>query len=67
METATVTTTLQETIQKTRSNGHMRKCQRCAGPYDWRRSRSSLKMTYCGTLCEIADLGFSIESILRAA
>ncbi len=44
---------------------HMRVCQHCALPYDWRRSPSgSLKMTYCGSLCEKADLGFTIETLL---
>ena len=47
--------------------GHIRICQHCHVPYDWRRSPSDcLKMTYCGSLCEIADLGFSIESLLHA-
>ena len=44
---------------------HIRTCQRCGSQYDWRRSpSSSLKMTYCGTLCERADLGFTIETLL---
>jgi len=44
---------------------NMRVCQHCGSPYDWRRSPStSLKMTYCGSLCEKADLGFTIESLL---
>ena len=44
---------------------HIRICQHCATAYDWRRSpSSSLKMTYCGTLCERADLGFTIETLL---
>ena len=41
-------------------------CERCGLRYDWRRSpSSSLKMTYCGSLCERADLGFTIEAILN--
>ena len=45
----------------------IRNCARCGIAYDWRRSpSSSLKMTYCGSLCEEADLGFTIESILRS-
>ncbi|MCL4240367.1 MAG: hypothetical protein KJ048_03350 [Dehalococcoidia bacterium] len=44
---------------------HMRTCQHCGLPYDWRRSPSgSLKMTYCGSLCERAELGFTIEGLL---
>lgn len=47
---------------------HMRICQRCGVTYDWRRSPSgSLKMTYCGTLCERGALGFTIESLLGPA
>ena len=45
---------------------HIRICQHCSIPYDWRRSPSgSLKMTYCGSLCERADLGFTIETLLH--
>jgi len=44
-----------------------RSCQRCGLAYDWRRSpSSSLKMTYCCSLCERADLGFTIEALLRS-
>ncbi len=44
---------------------HIRVCLHCATAYDWRRSPSgSLKMTYCGSLCERADMGFTIESLL---
>ncbi len=44
---------------------NMRVCEHCGLPYDWRRSPSgSLKMTYCGSLCEKADLGFTIEGLL---
>lgn len=45
---------------------NIRCCARCGIKYDWRRSASSsLKMTYCNSLCEIADLGFTIEAFLR--
>jgi hypothetical protein len=45
---------------------NIRRCGHCGLPYDWRRSPSgSLKMTYCGSLCERADMGFTIESILQ--
>ncbi len=44
----------------------MSKCVRCSVPYDWRRSTSSsLKMTYCSSLCEQGDLGFTIEAVIR--
>lgn len=45
---------------------NIHECQRCGLKYDWRRSpSSSLKMTYCGSLCEQADLGFTIEALLH--
>ncbi|MCZ2108327.1 MAG: hypothetical protein LC118_01935 [Dehalococcoidia bacterium] len=45
---------------------NIRNCARCGIRYDWRRSASSsLKMTYCGSLCEAADLGFTIEALIR--
>jgi hypothetical protein len=41
-------------------------CARCGLRYDWRRSASSsLKMTYCGSLCERGDLGFTLEALLE--
>lgn len=44
---------------------HIRTCLHCGLRYDWRRSPSgSLKMTYCGSLCERADMGFTIEALL---
>jgi hypothetical protein len=49
------------------AGGHIRACLRCGTAYDWRKSTSgSLKMTYCGTLCEIAGTGTTIESLLAA-
>jgi len=45
---------------------HIKVCARCGLRYDWRKSSSStLKMTYCGSMCEHADLGFTIEALLR--
>lgn len=47
------------------TSGFIRHCERCSAPYDWRRSTSrSLRMTYCNSLCEAADLGGTIESML---
>ena len=44
----------------------LRRCRHCGTAYDWRKSPSgSLKMTYCGSLCERADLGFTIEALLE--
>ncbi|MCK6564356.1 MAG: hypothetical protein L6Q80_06345 [Dehalococcoidia bacterium] len=41
-------------------------CARCGLRYDWRKSASSaLKMTYCSSLCERADLGFTLEALLK--
>ena len=46
--------------------GNIKVCVHCGIRYDWRRSpSSSLKMTYCGSLCERADLGFTVEALLR--
>jgi hypothetical protein len=46
---------------------HIKVCARCGLRYDWRKSASStLKMTYCGALCERADLGFTIDALVRA-
>src|SRR5438445_2392180 len=49
-----------------RSNQNpIRHCVHCGRTYDWRRSASaSLKMTYCGSLCEAASLGFTIEGLI---
>lgn len=50
----------------TAATPNIRTCTRCGIAYDWRRSSSSsLRMTYCNALCEHADLGFTIESLLR--
>lgn len=52
-------------MQSTNPTTNIRNCARCRGPYDWRRSTSrSLKMTYCNSLCEHAELGFTIEALL---
>ena len=45
---------------------NIRVCARCGLRYDWRKSPSTtLKMTYCSSLCEKADLGYTIEALLR--
>jgi len=45
----------------------LRWCLHCGLPYDWHRSTSRwLRLTYCGTLCERADLGFTIDDLLAA-
>lgn len=41
------------------------RCLRCQTPYEWRKSSSlSLKMTYCGSMCEIAANGHTIEDLI---
>lgn len=53
-------------ISSISDQANIKSCKRCGLRYDWRRSpSSSLKMTYCGSLCEQADLGFTIEALLR--
>lgn len=42
-----------------------RTCLRCGLSYDWRKSVSSLKMSYCDSKCEKADIGTTIEAILQ--
>ena len=44
---------------------HIKVCARCSLRYDWRKSPSTMKMTYCSSLCEKADLGFTGEALLR--
>jgi hypothetical protein len=44
---------------------NIRECANCGLRYDWRRSPSGLKMTYCNSLCERADLGFTIDALMR--
>ena len=40
-----------------------RKCKHCEQGYNPRKSRSSLKLTYCTTLCESLNLGFHLASL----
>jgi endogenous inhibitor of DNA gyrase (YacG/DUF329 family) len=44
----------------------LRECQRCNTAYQWERSQSALRFTYCGVLCEQADLGYSIDGLIRS-
>lgn len=43
----------------------IRICAHCDLRYDWRKSPSSLKMTYCSSLCEKGALGFTMEALYR--
>ncbi len=46
---------------------NIKTCRRCGLRYDWRRSpSSSLKMTYCGSLCEAGDLGFTLDALMKS-
>ncbi len=38
-------------------------CDSCGLHYRSSKSTSSLRLTYCGFLCEIGDLGFSIDGL----
>lgn len=40
-------------------------CRRCGIPYTTVKSHSSLRLSYCGILFEVADLGFVIDQFLR--
>ena len=42
----------------------MKVCLNCSTIYDWRKSKSVLRMSYCNILCENRGLGFSLESVL---
>lgn len=47
-------------------HAHIRRCARCDRLYDWRRSPSTFqKMTYCGSLCERAALGFTLDALFQ--
>lgn len=47
------------------SLSNIKVCARCGLRYDWRKSPSTLKMTYCGSLCEAGDLGFTMDALLK--
>jgi len=41
----------------------MTTCRRCRAAYTPSKSTSALVLTYCGVLCETADLGFSFSAL----
>ncbi len=41
------------------------KCQRCEAPYHPHKSTSSLRLTFCNRLCEVAEIGFDMMLWLR--
>ena len=47
------------------SLSNIKVCARCSLRYDWRKSPTTLKMTYCSSMCEAADLGFTLEALLK--
>jgi hypothetical protein len=47
------------------SLNNIKVCARCGLRYDWRKSPSTLKMTYCGSLCEMGDLGFTMDALMK--
>jgi hypothetical protein len=44
---------------------NIKQCARCGLRYDWRKSPSTLKMTYCSSLCEFGDLGFTVDALMK--
>jgi endogenous inhibitor of DNA gyrase (YacG/DUF329 family) len=40
----------------------MSNCTRCGVPYTTAKSHSSLPLTYCCVMCEVADLGFHLAT-----
>lgn len=47
-------------------NSVMRECQHCHVAYQWERSQSALRLTFCGVLCEQGELGFTIDGLIRS-
>lgn len=41
----------------------MQRCKRCQLLYTANKSTSALKLTYCSFLCELGDLGFSMQGL----
>lgn len=41
----------------------MPRCKRCQLLYTANKSTSALKLTYCSFLCELGDLGFSMQGL----
>ncbi|HNM79391.1 MAG TPA: hypothetical protein PKI89_13540 [Tepidiformaceae bacterium] len=41
----------------------MQRCKRCQLLYSANKSTSALKLTYCSFLCELGDLGFSMQGL----
>ncbi len=41
----------------------MPRCKRCNLLYTFTKSTSALRLTYCSFLCELGDLGFSMQGL----
>lgn len=41
-------------------------CQKCKTPYQTDKSKSSLKLTWCGILCEVSELGYVLASFEKS-
>jgi hypothetical protein len=41
----------------------MPRCKRCNLLYAGNKSTSALRLTYCSFLCELGDLGFSMQGL----
>lgn len=41
----------------------MNRCKRCGMSYLANKSTSALRLTYCSFLCELGDLGFSMQGL----
>lgn len=46
-----------------RSLSAMNRCKRCGMSYLASKSSSALRLTYCSFLCELGDLGFSMQGL----
>ncbi len=44
----------------------IKECQHCKTPYQTDKSRSSLKLTWCGILCEVGELGYVLSSFEKS-
>ena len=40
-------------------------CEYCKVKYQWPKSTATLKMTYCSVSCEVAGVGFHIDSFIK--
>lgn len=56
-----------ENKQESVHQNHMRTCKHCHNRYDYRKApHSALFLTYCCTICEMSDLGFTVQGLLES-